>query len=40
MSLRMFKPNPQAIKAKIEALIDKDYLERDTEDKNVYKYLA
>ena len=40
MSLRMFKPNPQAIKAKIEALIDKDYLERDQDDKNVYKYLA
>ena len=39
-SLRMFKPNPTQIKTKIEHLIEKDYLERDGEDKNVYRYLA
>jgi cullin 1 len=39
-SLRMFKPNPAQIKTKIEHLIEKDYLERDAEDKNVYRYLA
>ena len=39
-SLRMFRPNPLAIKTKIEVLIDKEYLERDTEDKNLYRYLA
>jgi hypothetical protein len=39
-SLRVFKPNPVQIKTKIEHLIEKDYLERDTEDKNVYRYLA
>ena len=39
-SLRMFKPNPQQIKAKIESLIDKEYLEVDKDDKNVYRYLA
>jgi hypothetical protein len=39
-SLRVFKPNPVQIKTKIEHLIEKDYLERDPEDKNVYRYLA
>ena len=39
-SLRMFRPNPQAIKTKIETLIEKEYLERDADDKNLYKYLA
>ncbi len=39
-SLRMFKPNPTQIKTKIEQLIDREYLERDAEDKAAYKYLA
>ena len=39
-SLRMFRPNPQQIKAKIESLIDKEYLEIDKDDKNIYRYLA
>jgi cullin 1 len=39
-SLRVFKPNPVQIKTKIEHLIEKDYLERDPDDKNVYRYLA
>jgi cullin 1 len=39
-SLRMFRPNPQQIKAKIESLIDKEYLELDKDDKNIYRYLA
>jgi cullin 3 len=36
----MFKPHPQAIKQKIEQLIDREYLERDPEDKSMYRYLA
>jgi Cullin protein neddylation domain len=39
-SLKNFKPNPQHIKAKIDQLIDREYLERDGSDKNIYKYLA
>ncbi len=39
-SLRMFNPNPNQIKTKIEQLIEREYLERDAEDKNVYRYLA
>ncbi len=39
-SLRMFRPNPQQIKTKIESLIDKEYLEIDKDDKNIYRYLA
>jgi hypothetical protein len=30
----------QVIKRRIEALIDREYLERDAENPNVYKYLA
>ena len=29
-SLRMFKPNPTQIKTKIEQLIERDYLERES----------
>lgn len=36
----MFKPPPMVIKQKIEHLIERDYLERDPDDKSVYRYLA
>lgn len=39
-ALRMFTPNPQHIKQKIEQLIERDYLERDSEDRTLYRYLA
>ncbi|XP_057960271.1 cullin-1 isoform X1 [Malania oleifera] len=37
---RMFKPDFKAIKKRIEDLITRDYLERDKENPNVFKYLA
>ncbi|KAF9604479.1 hypothetical protein IFM89_006801 [Coptis chinensis] len=37
---RMFKPDFKAIKKRIEDLITRDYLERDKENPNLYKYLA
>lgn len=39
-SLHMFKPSPVVIKQKIEQLIEREYLERDPEDKSIYRYLA
>ena len=38
--LAFFKPNPKVVKRRIEHLIDREYLERDKDQKNVYKYLA
>jgi len=38
--LAFFKPDPRVIKRRVEALIDREYLERDEENQNVYKYLA
>jgi cullin 1 len=38
--LSFFKPDPRFIKRRIEHLIDREYLERDTESPNTYKYLA
>ena len=38
--LTFFKPDVQVIKKKIENLIDREYLQRDTEDGNKYIYLA
>eukprot|EP00615_Pteridomonas_danica_P010351 CAMPEP_0114360526 /NCGR_PEP_ID=MMETSP0101-20121206/23934_1 /TAXON_ID=38822 ORGANISM="Pteridomonas danica, Strain PT" /NCGR_SAMPLE_ID=MMETSP0101 /ASSEMBLY_ACC=CAM_ASM_000211 /LENGTH=638 /DNA_ID=CAMNT_0001504815 /DNA_START=386 /DNA_END=2302 /DNA_ORIENTATION=- len=38
--LSFFKPNPKLIKRRIEALIDREYLERDPDVANSYKYLA
>ena len=35
-----FVPDPQMIKRRIEGLIDREYLERDKEDKKYYNYLA
>ncbi|RYG51499.1 hypothetical protein EON67_03245 [archaeon] len=38
--LHVFRPNPKVIKKRIENLIERDYLERDTADPSIYKYLA
>ncbi|KAI9123095.1 hypothetical protein K1719_005984 [Acacia pycnantha] len=37
---RMFKPDVKAIKKRIEDLISQDYLERDKDNANLFKYLA
>ncbi|KAJ8767678.1 hypothetical protein K2173_018236 [Erythroxylum novogranatense] len=36
----MFKPDVKVIKKRIEDLITRDYLERDEDDPNVFRYLA
>eukprot|EP00929_Paragymnodinium_shiwhaense_P058504 TRINITY_DN29292_c0_g1_i1.p1 TRINITY_DN29292_c0_g1~~TRINITY_DN29292_c0_g1_i1.p1 ORF type:complete len:776 (-),score=228.29 TRINITY_DN29292_c0_g1_i1:78-2297(-) len=36
----LFKPQPQQIKFQIEHLIDREFLQRDAEQRNVYIYLA
>lgn len=38
--LAFFKPNPKVIKRRIESLIDREYLERDPDTPNTYRYLA
>eukprot|EP00592_Proboscia_alata_P006262 CAMPEP_0194357350 /NCGR_PEP_ID=MMETSP0174-20130528/4836_1 /TAXON_ID=216777 /ORGANISM="Proboscia alata, Strain PI-D3" /LENGTH=757 /DNA_ID=CAMNT_0039127329 /DNA_START=64 /DNA_END=2337 /DNA_ORIENTATION=- len=38
--LAFFKPNPRVIKRRIEALIEREYLERNTDQGNAYNYLA
>lgn len=38
--LHFFKPNPRAVKRRIEHLIEREYLERRQEDPNCYNYLA
>ncbi|KAF4323537.1 hypothetical protein JM18_001041 [Phytophthora kernoviae] len=38
--LAFFKPNLKVIKRRIEALIDREYLERDPDKANTYRYLA
>lgn len=35
-----FKPSPTDIKKRIESLIERDYLERDNDDKKILHYLA
>ncbi|CAI9776244.1 unnamed protein product [Fraxinus pennsylvanica] len=37
---RMFKPDVKAIKKRVEDLITRDYLERDKDNPNLFKYLA
>ncbi|KAB2605183.1 cullin-1-like [Pyrus ussuriensis x Pyrus communis] len=37
---KMFKPDIKAIKKRIEDLITRDYLERDKENPNMFRYLA
>ena len=34
-----FKPQPQMIKQSIERLIEKEYLERDPNDRNIFIYI-
>ena len=36
----MFKPNYKIIKKRIEDLIAREYLERDTQSPNIFRYLA
>lgn len=38
--LSFFNPNPRVIKKRIEALIDREYLERSADNPSVYNYLA
>ncbi len=38
--LAFFKPDPKSVKKRIESLIDREYLERDADNANTYKYLA
>lgn len=38
--LTLFKPNPKSIKQRIENLIEREFLERDPSNPNLYKYLA
>mmetsp|Transcript_22277 Transcript_22277/g.46834 ORF Transcript_22277/g.46834 Transcript_22277/m.46834 type:complete len:742 (-) Transcript_22277:219-2444(-) len=38
--LSFFRPQPRDIKKRIEALIDRDYLERSAENSDMYNYLA
>lgn len=35
-----FKPDPFQVKTRIEMLIERGYIERDQEDKRIYKYIA
>lgn len=35
-----FQPDPASIKKRIEALIDRDFIERDSKDVRLYNYLA
>lgn len=37
---KMFQPDIKVIKRSIEGLIERDYLERDTDNQQVYKYVA
>ncbi len=39
-AIRLFVPQPAEIKKRIEQLINKEYLERDEEDRKMYNYLA
>jgi cullin 1 len=38
--LSFFAPNPRVVKKRIEALIDREYLERSADNPGVYNYLA
>uniref|UniRef100_A0A7S1TYF3 Cullin family profile domain-containing protein n=1 Tax=Phaeomonas parva TaxID=124430 RepID=A0A7S1TYF3_9STRA len=38
--LVLFRPNPRTVKRRIEALIEREYLERDPDQSGVYRYLA
>mmetsp|Transcript_6364 Transcript_6364/g.7307 ORF Transcript_6364/g.7307 Transcript_6364/m.7307 type:complete len:157 (+) Transcript_6364:1783-2253(+) len=38
--LQMFKPTQMLIRNRIESLIERDYMERDPDDSNLFRYLA
>jgi len=38
--INRFIPSPAVIKKRIEALLDREYLERDLDDRRVYRYVA
>lgn len=38
--LQYFQPQPKIIKAQIESLIEREYLERSKDNEKVYNYLA
>ena len=38
--LNFFRPERKVIKKRIEALIERDYIERDPAKPNEYKYMA
>ena len=38
--LQGFKPAPKLIKARIENLLERDYLEREADNPSLYKYVA
>lgn len=38
--INKFNPDPTLIKKRIESLIEREYLERDPEDRRFYKYIA
>lgn len=35
-----FVPSPKQIKARIETLIEREYIQRDTDNPNIYKYIT
>jgi len=35
-----FNPDPQAIKKRIEGLIEREYMRRDKDDRRFYEYMA
>ena len=37
---RTFRPDPRAIKKRVEDLIDREYLQRDPDNAKLYRYLA
>lgn len=37
---KLFQPEVKAIKAQVESLIEREYLERDDGDRNILRYLA
>ena len=38
--LQRFKPDPAQVKLRIEHLIERFFIERDEEDKRIFKYIA
>ena len=38
--LSFFNPSPRVVKKRIEALIDREYLEHSADNTSVYNYLA